>query len=50
MMTAKELKALAKRFKIPIVTVGALAEFLRSFQKKRPQDLTKSKIGAIVNM
>ena len=31
MMNAKELKALAKRFKIPIITVGALAEFLRSF-------------------
>ncbi|MBA7664152.1 3,4-dihydroxy-2-butanone 4-phosphate synthase [subsurface metagenome] len=35
MMTAKELKALAKRFKIPIITVGALAEFLRSFLQKR---------------
>ena len=31
MMNAKELKALAKRFKIPIITVGALAKFLRSF-------------------
>jgi len=30
MMNAKELKALAKRFKIPIITVGALAKFLRS--------------------
>lgn len=50
MMNARELKALAKRFNIPIITVGALAEFLRSFLKKKLQDLTKSKIGAIVNM
>ncbi|MBA7600688.1 3,4-dihydroxy-2-butanone 4-phosphate synthase [subsurface metagenome] len=37
MMTAKELKALAKRFHIPIITVGMLAEFARSFlhQKSR---------------
>ncbi|MBA7685222.1 3,4-dihydroxy-2-butanone 4-phosphate synthase [subsurface metagenome] len=31
MMNAKELKALAERFHIPIITVGALAEFARSF-------------------
>jgi len=30
MMTARELKALARRFKIPIITVGALAKFARS--------------------
>ena len=30
MMNAKELKALARRFKIPIITVGALAKFVRS--------------------
>jgi len=30
MMNAKELKALAKRFKIPIITVGALTKFARS--------------------
>lgn len=30
MMTAKELKALAKRFNIPIITVGALAKFTLS--------------------
>jgi len=35
MMNAQELKALAKRFQIPIITVGALAEFLRSFLPKR---------------
>ena len=35
MMNAQELKALAKRFHIPIVTVGALAEFLRSFLSKK---------------
>jgi len=35
MMNAKELKALAKRFHIPIITVGALAEFARSFSQKR---------------
>ncbi|MBA7690464.1 3,4-dihydroxy-2-butanone 4-phosphate synthase [subsurface metagenome] len=34
MMNAKELKALAKRFNIPIVTVGTLAKFLRSFLPK----------------
>ena len=34
MMTARELKALARRFKIPIVTVGALAKFARSFLRR----------------
>jgi len=40
MMNAKELKALAKRFSIPIITVGTLAEFIRSFLKKPARDLT----------
>ena len=40
MATATELKALAKKFNIPIVTVGALAKFLRSFLHK---DLTITK-------
>jgi 3,4-dihydroxy 2-butanone 4-phosphate synthase/GTP cyclohydrolase II len=40
MMTAKELKALAKRFNIPLVTVGALAKFVRSLLTKKTQDLT----------
>jgi len=35
MMNAKELKALARRFKIPVVTVGMLAEFARSLLQKR---------------
>jgi len=35
MMNAKELKALAKRFNIPIITVGMLAEFARSMLQKR---------------
>ena len=35
MMNAKELKALAMKLNIPIVTVGALAEFARSFLQKR---------------
>lgn len=30
MMTAKELKALAEKFNMPIITVGALAKFARS--------------------
>jgi 3,4-dihydroxy 2-butanone 4-phosphate synthase/GTP cyclohydrolase II len=30
MMNARELKALAKKFNIPIITVGALAKFARS--------------------
>lgn len=34
MMTAKELKELAKKFKIPIVTVGTLARFARSLLPK----------------
>ncbi|MBA7594266.1 3,4-dihydroxy-2-butanone 4-phosphate synthase [subsurface metagenome] len=34
MMNAQELKALARKFKIPIITVGALAEFARSLLKK----------------
>ena len=33
MMTAKELQELAKKFKIPIVTVGTLARFARSLLK-----------------
>lgn len=38
MMTARELKAMARRFKIPIVTVGALAKFARSLLiKERKQ-------------
>ena len=35
MMNAKELKTLAKRFKIPLVTVGALTEFARSILPKK---------------
>ncbi len=42
MMNAKELKALAKKFQIPIITIGALARFARSFLKKSSQDLTSS--------
>lgn len=34
MMNAKELKALAKRFNIPIISVGMLAKFARSFFQK----------------
>jgi len=34
MMNARELKALAKKFKIPMITVGALAEFARAVLKK----------------
>lgn len=37
MMNAKELKALARKFSIPIITVGALAEFMRSLLPKRNQ-------------
>ena len=49
MMTAKELKALANRFKIPIITVGALTKFVRSLLPSK-KGLTKSKISGIVNM
>ena len=35
MMTAQELKALAKRFNMPIVTVGTLVKFVRSFPSKK---------------
>ncbi|MBA7592798.1 3,4-dihydroxy-2-butanone 4-phosphate synthase [subsurface metagenome] len=35
MATAKELKVLAKKLHIPILTVGALAEFARSLLPKR---------------
>ncbi|GAJ00276.1 unnamed protein product, partial [marine sediment metagenome] len=35
MMNAKELKALARRFEIPVITVGALAEFARSLLPKK---------------
>jgi len=39
MMNARELKALARKFHIPIITVGALANFARGFLR------TKSKEG-----
>ena len=42
MMTAKELKALAKRFNIPIITVGMLAQFARSLLQKS-QRLTNAR-------
>ncbi len=35
MMNANELKALAKKFSIPVITVGALAEFARSLLPKK---------------
>ncbi|MBA7692235.1 3,4-dihydroxy-2-butanone 4-phosphate synthase [subsurface metagenome] len=35
MMNAKELKTLARKFNIPFITVGALAEFARSLLPKR---------------
>jgi len=35
MMNAKELKTLAKRFNIPLISVGGLAEFARSLLPKR---------------
>lgn len=35
MMNARELKALARRFKIPIVSIGALTQFTRSLLPKR---------------
>lgn len=34
MMNAKELKVLAKKFNIPLITVGMLAEFARSLLQK----------------
>jgi len=40
MMNAKELKALARRFEIPVITVGALAEFMRSLLPKKKRHLT----------
>ncbi|KKN08230.1 hypothetical protein LCGC14_1058790 [marine sediment metagenome] len=44
MMNANELKALAKRFEIPIITVAALAKFARSFlrQKQNTHGLTST--------
>ncbi|MBA7596438.1 3,4-dihydroxy-2-butanone 4-phosphate synthase [subsurface metagenome] len=35
MMNAKELKALAKKFNFPIITVGALTQFARSLLSKK---------------
>lgn len=35
MMNAEELKALAKKFRLPIITVGALAKFLRRVVPKK---------------
>ena len=37
MMNAKDLKYLAKKFKIPIVTVGGLTQFARSILTKKGQ-------------
>ena len=34
MMTARELKSLAKKFNIPVISLGALAKFSRSFLPK----------------
>ena len=44
MMNARELKALARKFHIPMISVGALAEFVRSLLPKRNprEDLTNS--------
>jgi len=50
MMTAKELKALARRFRIPIITVGALAEFARSLLLPSKKDLTTKKNRGIVKL
>jgi len=42
MMNARELKALARKFHIPIITVGALARFIRGFLlNKSKRDLTR---------
>jgi len=38
MMNAKELKAIAKRFKIPMITTGTLARFARSILPQRGLD------------
>ncbi|KKK93108.1 hypothetical protein LCGC14_2696190, partial [marine sediment metagenome] len=44
MMNAKDLKYLAKKFKIPIITVGNLTQFARSILAKKGQgDLTSPK-------
>ena len=40
MMNANELKALARKFKIPIITVGALAKFARSSLPKKRKHRT----------
>jgi len=37
MMNARELKALARKFHIPIITVGALASFARTFLSTKPK-------------
>ncbi|GAI66914.1 unnamed protein product [marine sediment metagenome] len=44
MMNAKEMKALAKKFNIPIVTVGALTQFARSLISKKKITETLDKI------
>jgi len=46
MMNARQLKDLARRFNIPIVTVGALAKFARSFLKQKTRKgLTREQNG-----
>ncbi len=44
MMNAKELKALAKKFNIPIVTVSALTQFARSLMSKKKITETLDKV------
>ncbi|MBA7619433.1 3,4-dihydroxy-2-butanone 4-phosphate synthase [subsurface metagenome] len=50
MMNAQELKALAMRFKIPFITVGALTQFVRSFLPKKEDHLTKEIKGHTINL
>ncbi len=44
MMNAKEMKALATKFNIPIVTVGALTQFARSLLSKKKITETLDKV------
>ena len=43
MMNARELRALARRFHIPIITIGSLAEFARSMLARRKNGLDNQK-------
>ncbi len=44
MMNAREIRSLANKLRIPIISIGALAEFARSFLPRRGLDKIKKRV------